>query len=65
MSYVQFVLKSSRTSTFRSASEAFQDANYATAIQRPETSSFDGLVAFISAMLFVAVFAYSFWKTIG
>jgi len=51
--------------TYRSASEAFKDADYATAIQRPQSSDFDGFGAFCGGMLFIAVFAYSFWRTIG
>jgi hypothetical protein len=51
--------------TYRSASEAFKDADYATAIQRPQSSDFDGFGAFCGGMLFIVVFAYSFWRTIG
>ena len=51
--------------TYKSASEAFKDADYATAIQRPESSDFSGFGAFCGGMLFVAVFAYGFWRTLG
>jgi hypothetical protein len=51
--------------TYRSASEAFKDADYATAIQRPPSSDFDGFGAFLGGMTFLAMFAYSFWLTIG
>ena len=51
--------------TYKSDSEAFKDADYATAIQRPHSSDFSGFGAFCGAMLFLAVFAYSFWRTIG
>ena len=51
--------------TFKSASEAFKDADYATAIERPESSDFSGFGAFLGALAFLAVFAYGFWLTIG
>ncbi len=51
--------------TYRNASEAFKDADYATAIQRPQKSSYEGFGAFMMAIVFIAVFAYGFWKTIG
>jgi hypothetical protein len=51
--------------TYKSASEAFKDADYATAIEMPEKSDFSGFGAFCGGMLFVAVFAYSFWRTIS
>jgi hypothetical protein len=51
--------------TYKSASEAFKDADYATAIERPQSSDFDGFGAFCGGMLFLAIFAYCFWKTIS
>lgn len=51
--------------TYKSSSEAFKDADYASAIQRPESSDFSGFGAFCGGMLFVAVFAYSFYRTLG
>lgn len=51
--------------SYKSVSEAFKDADYATAIERPQSSDFSGFGAFCGAMLFVAVFAYGFWLTIG
>jgi hypothetical protein len=50
--------------TYKSASEAFKDADYATAIQRPQSSDFSGFGAFCGGMLFIAVFAYGFFLTI-
>jgi len=50
--------------TYKSASEAFKDADYATAIQRPESSDFSGFGAFCGGMLFIAVFGYGFFLTI-
>lgn len=50
---------------YRTASEAFKDADYATAIERPESSDFSGIGAFLGAMLFLIVFGYGFWLTIG
>ena len=51
--------------TYRSASEAFKDADYATAIQRPQESSYEGFGALMMTIMFLVVFAYGFWKTIG
>jgi hypothetical protein len=51
--------------TYKSVSEAFKDADYATAIERPQSTDFSGFGAFCGGMLFVAVFAYGFWKTIS
>ena len=51
--------------TYKSASEAFKDADYASAIQRPESSDFSGFGAFCGGILFLVVFGYSFWRTIG
>jgi len=66
MNYADFTTRYTRyTQTAKSVSEAFKDADYATAITRPKQSDFDGLGAFLGGMLFVAVFAYSFWLTIG
>jgi hypothetical protein len=50
---------------YKTASEAFKDADYATAIQRPESSDFSGFGAFMGALTFVVVFSYGFWLTIG
>jgi len=51
--------------TYRSASEAFRDADYATAIQRPYQREYDGFWAFMGVLAFVAIFGYGFWLTIG
>lgn len=51
--------------TYKTASEAFKDAEYATAIQRPENSPTTSFWGFIFAMVFVGVFAYGFWLTIS
>ena len=51
--------------TYKTASEAFKDANYATAIQRPQSFNIDGFNGFIMALVFVAIFAYGFWQTIS
>ena len=51
--------------TYRSVSEAFRDAEYASAIQRPVTPDYDGFWAFMGVLAFVAIFAYCFWLTIG
>jgi hypothetical protein len=51
--------------TYRSASEAFRDADYAEAITRPQDALYDGFWAFMGVLAFVAIFAYCFWLTIG
>ena len=51
--------------TYKTASEAFKDADYANALERPQKSDFSGFGAFCGGMLFVAVFAYGFWRTLG
>ena len=51
--------------TYKTASEAFKDVEYASAIERPKSSDFGGFGAFCGALLFLAVFSYSFWKTIS
>ena len=50
---------------YRSASEAFRDADYAESIERPKKYDYSGFGGFLLAMLFVAIFAYGFWMTIG
>jgi hypothetical protein len=47
--------------SYKTASEAFKDANYATAIQRPEKANIDGFGAFLMALLFLGVFGYGFY----
>lgn len=51
--------------TYKTASDAFKDADYATAITRPESPDLSGFGAFCGGMLFVAVFGYGFYLTIG
>jgi hypothetical protein len=51
--------------TYKTASEAFKDADYATAIQRPQSSNIDGFNGLIMALLFVAIFAYGFWRYVS
>lgn len=51
--------------TYTSVSQAFRDAEYATAIQRPTKSDLSGFGAFLGALVFIAVFAYGFWLTIS
>jgi hypothetical protein len=63
-SYEQFVLKSCRK-TPRSVSEAFLDASWCSAITKPKETDFDGFGAFCGGMLFLGIFAYCFWRTIG
>jgi len=66
MSYEHFVnnyqryLKSPRT-----LSEALKDAEYCSAITRPEEPEYDLLWGFLGALLFVAVFGYGFWRYVN
>jgi len=66
MSYEHFVnnyqrwLKSPRT-----LSEAFKEAEYVTAITKPEEPEYDLVWGFLGALLFVAVFGYGFWRYVN
>jgi hypothetical protein len=51
--------------SYKTASEAFKDAEYASAIERPQESEYDIFWGLMGALLFVGVFAYSFWRTLG
>jgi len=51
--------------SYRNASEAFRDANYAEAIERPYRNDFEGFGAFLMALLFLAIFAYGFWRYVS
>ena len=51
--------------TYKTASDAFKDAEYASAIQRPQESEYDFFWGLMGALFFVLVFAYGFWKTLG
>ena len=51
--------------SYKSASEAFKDADYASAIERHQSSDFSGFGAFCGGMLFLVVFAYGFYRTLG
>ena len=51
--------------SYRTASEAFRDANYAEAIERPYQTDFDGFGAFLGALAFLVVFAYCFNRYVG
>jgi hypothetical protein len=51
--------------TYRNASEAFKDADYATAISRGDHSTASWFWGLIGSLIGVAVFGYCFWITIG
>jgi len=51
--------------SYKTASEAFRDAEYASAIERPQEGEYDIFWGLMGALLFVGVFAYSFWRTLG
>ena len=48
--------------TYKSASEAFREPDYYTAIQRPQKSRYGEFWGFIGALFFVATFGYIFWQ---
>ena len=51
--------------TYKSAQEAFKDAEYYVAIQRPEKSEQGVFWGFVGALLIVAIFGYGFYLTIS
>jgi hypothetical protein len=51
--------------TYKTAQEAFKDADYYVAIQRPQKSEYGAFWGFVWALSFVAVFGYGFWLTIN
>ena len=51
--------------TYKTASEAFKDAEYATAIQRPTEKRYEALYAIVGTLFFVATFGYIFWQAIS
>jgi hypothetical protein len=51
--------------TFKSASEAFKDADYATAIETPAEGEYSWFWGFVGALAAVAVFGYCFYLTIS
>jgi hypothetical protein len=51
--------------SFRTASEAFKDADYATAIQRPEKSNCGSFIAFVMALGISLIFGYGLYLTIS
>ena len=51
--------------TYRTASEAFKDAEYATAIQRPTEHRFEWLYVLLGTLFFVGTFGYIFYNAIS
>jgi hypothetical protein len=51
--------------TYKTAQEAFKDAEYYVAIQRPEKSEQGVFWGFVGALLIVAIFGYGFFLTIN
>ena len=51
--------------TYKSAQEAFKDAEYYVAIQRPEKSEQGVFWGCVGALLIVAIFGYGFYLTIN
>ena len=50
---------------YKTTQEAFKDATYATAIQRPTETQYSPIWGLLGALLFVGVFGYSFYLTIS
>jgi hypothetical protein len=48
--------------TYKTSQEAFKDAEYYTAIQRPEKSVYSELYGFLGVLFFVMTFGYIFWQ---
>jgi len=51
--------------TYTSASEAFKDASWSIAIERPTESRFEEFWGLLGALLFVATFGYIIWQGIN
>ena len=51
--------------TYKTAQEAFKDADYYVAIQRPEKNEQGVFWGFVGALLIVAIFGYGFYLTIN
>jgi len=51
--------------TYKSASEAFKDASWSVAIERPQKNEYSGFWAFLGALAFLGVFTYGFWLSIN
>jgi len=50
---------------YKTASEAFKDADYATAIERPAEGGYSWFWGFVGALVAVTVFGYCFYLTIS
>jgi len=64
MNYSDFVIRNCRQ-TPRTLSEAFKDADYATAIETPAEGEYSWFWGFVGALAAVAVFGYCFYLTIS
>jgi len=51
--------------TYKTASEAFKDADYATAIQRPTESRHEWIWSLLGTLFFIFTFGYIFWQAIS
>ncbi len=51
--------------TYKTASEAFKNAHYATAISRGDESEYSFFWGFMGALAFLAIFIYGAGRTIG
>jgi hypothetical protein len=50
--------------TYKTASEAFKDADYATAIQRPTEKRYEAFWGLLAVLFFVMTFGYIFYEAI-
>ncbi len=51
--------------TYKTASEAFKDATWSTAIQRPEEKRYEAFWGLLAVLFFVGTFGYIFWGAIS
>lgn len=51
--------------TYKSASEAFKDASWSTAIEKPTESRYEAFWGLLGALFFVATFGYIIWQGIN
>jgi hypothetical protein len=50
--------------TYKTSQEAFKDADYYVAIEKPQQNEYSVIWGFLGALAFVAVFGYCFYLTI-
>ena len=51
--------------SYKTASEAFKDATWSTAIERPTEKRYEAFWGFVAALFFVVTFGYIFYGAIS